>query len=215
MHSPDLPRRVACLMLLFSLGAGSGCTPTTEYAYPPLPEVAPVARAPSAPPTMTASADGWTIVTEPGWMHVDLPARPRIAFMPDRTHRGTYRHKDLHARTPKVEVMVSYVEYDDARDIAEASAASAPDALIGRWGRQAPGFHVESVAPFALGQAAGHEFRLRLDANSAANHASFAAIDVIRILWVRGRYYKLDCAAPANEWTTCQRVLDSFALDGG
>jgi hypothetical protein len=103
---------------------------------------------------------------------------------------------------------------EDERDIAEARAASTPEALTARWTREGrAGLHVESSAPFTLGAAAGYEIRLRLDARSTVNRAPFDTIDWIRILWVHGRYFKLDCAAAADQWNSCERVLNSFALE--
>jgi hypothetical protein len=173
-----------------------------------LPEPMIDARSPSSPPLSAPAPDGWTRVTQPGWMHVDFPASPQGFSRWDHTHQGRYAWKGLGVQIPGAYVELRYLEYRDPKDIAEAKAA-----LPRKLENLPPGVHAEKIEPVSVAGAEGTRLLAEVDPKSSTNGAPFALLERTQWLWQGGRVFWMDCATPKEKIAICERFLASFTLE--
>jgi hypothetical protein len=166
------------------------------------------ARSPSSPPLEAPAPDGWTTVTQPGWMHADFPAAPRGFSREDRTHQGRYAWKGLNVQSPGAYVELRYVEYRDPKDVAEAKAG-----LPRKLESLPPGVHAQKIEPISVAGAEGMRLLADVDPKSSTNGAPFALIERTQWLWQGGRLFWMDCATPKEKVAICERFFASFTIE--
>jgi hypothetical protein len=163
---------------------------------------------PASPEVVGPGADGWTRVTQPGWMHVEFPRPPRGLTRGDRTHQGQYTYRALVAQDADGFQELRMVEYRGPKDVAEARQGM-HDKL-----RTPPaGVHVDKIDPVSLPGGEGEVATAHVDARSTTNGAPFPLVERTQVVWQGGRGFWMDCAVPVEKAANCERFLSSFTLE--
>ena len=184
-----------------SLAVGSGFVGCAE----PMIDAGP----PGTPQVASARADGWTLVTQPGWMHVDFPRPPRSFNKWDHTHQGQNLWRELVEQSSADGFQeLRMVEYRGVKDLAEAKGA-----LPNKMSSPPPGVHVDKIEPVSIAGGEGELVSAHVDAKSSTNGAPFPLLERTEWIWHGGRGFWMDFAGPLEKWPICERFLGSFALD--
>jgi hypothetical protein len=192
-----LPRTLRLAAYLSNSVLVAGCAEPMIDAGPP-----------SSAEAVTAGPDGWTVVTQPGWMHVAFPQPPKSFNRWDHTHQGQYTYRELVDQSADGFQELRMVEYRGAKDIAEARAG-----LHQKMAMPPPGVHLEKMEPVSIGGAEGETMTAHVDAKSATNGAPFPLVERIEVVWQGGRAFWMDCAVPVEKAANCERFLSSFTLE--
>jgi hypothetical protein len=165
---------------------------------------------PSSPEAVATGADGSTVVTQAGWMHVAFPQPPKSFNRWDHTHQGQYTYRELVEQSADGFQELRMVEYRSAKDIAEAKQG-----LHQKMAVPPPGVHLEKMAPLSIAGAEGETMTAHVDAKSSTNGAPFPLVERIEVVWQGGRAFWMDCAVPVEKAANCERFLSSFTLESG
>jgi hypothetical protein len=159
-----------------------------------------------------SSGGDWIHVREPGWFAADMPAAPRESVRNDRYWKGGLQYKEVLVDTSNqangLLCSIRYLEVVDTGDAEKLVAFAAQ-----RYEQEPPPGATVHSAPVTAGGAPATEISMRVEPGSAKNAAPVAVATRVRLLAVRSRVLQLECSAPADQPTGCDRFFDAFHLD--